>query len=914
MLAVVIMDHTTESGLSDVPLEQLLKELPVEDSDLVPLTVLVERITNNAYQTIQSLSDTLPSLPSDAKRVKIFRTALELRRLFIKLLVIVRWSKDVDLFNRVRNVVALLVEQQWAHEDVFSGLTQVRKIMPNARISDADFVTAIDVLRTGTYRRLPSCIKDSAVSPKPIDNEEALHTLANLDNVLQIRFTCSDYVPMGLRLQCIQDGKAYLEAPDLYKMCLTVSGPEEHDRWWLLDFEFLDKLGQQESLVPNLTEPFLEHVLESAELILSSQYNKEDQSTLMRLHDMLEQEALQRQLHILHHQTQRMAQFNWGKNIRYSLDPMAHILEVYYWVSHSEGMKDKTKLQGRLGLQIVSQPLKGQGRILSDILSGNQSPIHQNNIQVQWHIDPSLQIYLSSKEKECKLECLDMETLLLKCISMHTLALMKHLKSDVQSHEGLGAGNPSLCRLCTHNDSGYGPRYSLELRLSDTVHVMMYIPTISGKIGLRLLDRNENRNNMILSLSQSQNATLQRMADQIQADLSSFADTLFTFRLQCLTRSLQLQISWLRLPCSTSIALRTEELKKLSLQNGRPLLYVPLGIVPGYYLMLYFAPDQQLGMAMVLIASVIENGKALQVINSVKWLEKTYLSLFIVSGASLINRPIPPEGDSTAKDRIRTEELELALNYCLAIVVYSHLEEQLRLKLVPFTLVGGTTSSPSPPTSGHDPLLPSLCVQSKKLLPSFEDLVSPNMSLQLCDWWLPSKRRVVISLKVRLNGEFNMEEVQLYDGMVLNLQTGILTFSCYDLTAALIKFQQSWDQIARMCTLINTSTIWNQSDFHVSLESLALQQVKFVYGPEGYGKDHKRYTIQVTFEKMDRANPARYTLEFGLQTNDKNHNERKAINPHQHILKILERNLNSLDNNTDIVWQLMFQVRTSKIF
>ena len=145
------------------------------------------------------------------------------------------------------------------------------------------------------------------------------------------------------------------------------------------------------------------------------------------------------------------------------------------------------------------------------------------------------------------------------------------------------------------------------------------------------------------------------MADQIQADLSSFADTLFTFRLQCLTRSLQLQISWLRLPCSTSIALRAEELKKLSLQNGRPLLYVPQGIVPGYYLMLYFAPDQQLGMAMVLIASVIENGKALQVITSVKWLEKTYLSLFIVSGASLINRPIPPEGDSTAKDRIRTE-------------------------------------------------------------------------------------------------------------------------------------------------------------------------------------------------------------------------------------------------------------------
>lgn len=73
-----------------VTLEQLLQELPLEDGGLVPLAVIVERITNSAYQVIQSLSDTLPSLSSDAKRAKIFTTALELRRLFVKLLVIVR--------------------------------------------------------------------------------------------------------------------------------------------------------------------------------------------------------------------------------------------------------------------------------------------------------------------------------------------------------------------------------------------------------------------------------------------------------------------------------------------------------------------------------------------------------------------------------------------------------------------------------------------------------------------------------------------------------------------------------------------------------------------------------------------------------------------------------------------------------
>ena len=194
-----VMSH--QNSEARVTLEQLLQELPLEDGGLVPLAVIVERITNSAYQVIQSLSDTLPSLSSDAKRAKIFTTALELRRLFVKLLVIVRWTKDANLLHRARNVVALLVEQQWAHEDAFSGLTQVRKILPNARMSDADFVTAIDVLCTGTYQRLPASIKDSTVMPTPLNNEEARSIMANLDRILRARLAWTESIPMKLRLQ-----------------------------------------------------------------------------------------------------------------------------------------------------------------------------------------------------------------------------------------------------------------------------------------------------------------------------------------------------------------------------------------------------------------------------------------------------------------------------------------------------------------------------------------------------------------------------------------------------------------------------------------------------------------------------------------------------------------------------------------
>ena len=100
------------SGVPDIPKEKLLAELPLEQTDLLPLAALVERLANNAYQTLQSLGEVLPSFPNDVRKAKIFSTALELRKQFIKLLVIVRWSKDAEQLNRARNVVALLVDQQ----------------------------------------------------------------------------------------------------------------------------------------------------------------------------------------------------------------------------------------------------------------------------------------------------------------------------------------------------------------------------------------------------------------------------------------------------------------------------------------------------------------------------------------------------------------------------------------------------------------------------------------------------------------------------------------------------------------------------------------------------------------------------------------------------------------------------------
>ncbi|SOV06348.1 related to RNA polymerase II mediator complex protein pmc1 [Ustilago sp. UG-2017a] len=250
--------------IENIPLVQLEQELPLEETDLVSLAALVERLANYGYESLQNLAETLPSLPSSSKRAKIFNTALDVRKQFIKLLVLSRWSKDVTDLQKARNIIALLSEQQWQHEDVFAGLTDIRKILPNARMRNADLPTAIDVLQTGTYRRLPSSIKDMAVAPKPFTDEQALAIVARLEDALRTRMACREYIPAPLSDYSIRDGQVHFRVQGLFEAALTassggrdeeadshvqsaMSGADEaattgdasaEDRWWLLDLSF----------------------------------------------------------------------------------------------------------------------------------------------------------------------------------------------------------------------------------------------------------------------------------------------------------------------------------------------------------------------------------------------------------------------------------------------------------------------------------------------------------------------------------------------------------------------------------------------------------------------------------------------------------------------------------------------------
>lgn len=887
---------------------ELLAELPVEQADLLPLNVLVERITNNAYQTLQSLTDTLPALSSDAKKAKVYTTAIELRKQFIKLLVIVRWSKDADLLNKARNVIALLVDQQWAHEDVFSGLTQVRKILPNARIFEADLVTAIDVLRTGTYTRLPTSIRDTAVPKAPMSDKEALEVLRSLDQVLTVRLTCTETVPKGLALCRIQDGKAYFRAAGLYEACLTTSGATDDDRWWLLDVTFADTPTDDDGdMAEELTKPYLEGIFASSDALLAPEdRTQETEPPLVRLHAFLEQQTLQRQLHILYYQLQRVERFHWSGNVRFSLDASAHVFEIQYWSMYGGGATGHAQtsplhrglLQGKLRLQLHTETWSGAKKVLAELLAGEHTGPGQNSIVVAWETDPSIQAAVDDLPA-LRLVHLEVETLLLDAIDRHALALMRLFQQQMLEHPGLAGGISGFAVLHSHPDTGFGPRHSLEVHVTDTICIMLYVSTITGRVGIKSLDPLDNGDptNLTLSLSETKNAALQRMADAISADTAVLVPTLAKFRLQSLTKELELQASWLGLPYVASLSLRAGELDKIGLANGHPLLYLPLGILPTYYILVYFIPGQPITMAMLSVMPVVDGRKTQYVVSSVKWLDRASL-------AHLAERNAVAWAGKAAEVKVfgqdlASEELDLVFHYCVATVAYSHLEEQLRQELVPFVLVGTHDEPGEPPSSSTDPLLRSLDIGSAELLSPFAGLAKSPVSLQICDWWLPEQCRVEITLTMALQCEWDSEETHMLKDTTLNPHSGTLTYTARDLTSSITQFRQSWMQVARMGTLINSVATYTPSPaFHVALSHVEERKVALTYGSAATSDV---YTLSVLFPPTNGGlTPNTCRLEFGSKG--------PLTNPHRYVGRILENKVNTASNTPGEIWHGLLHV------
>jgi len=110
------------------------------------------------------------------------------------------------------------------------------------RERNPDLLTAISVLQTGTYTRLPTSITNAFKPVRRLTNRAILRTLRRLNRHLLFRLRCVDHLPPEVIIEAVHDGKVYFSAGGEHgwKAQMTVVGFGEGDdaRWWLTGVEW----------------------------------------------------------------------------------------------------------------------------------------------------------------------------------------------------------------------------------------------------------------------------------------------------------------------------------------------------------------------------------------------------------------------------------------------------------------------------------------------------------------------------------------------------------------------------------------------------------------------------------------------------------------------------------------------------
>ncbi|KAI9308076.1 mediator complex subunit MED14-domain-containing protein [Cunninghamella echinulata] len=339
--------------------------LPVEMAGMVPLRTLIGKMINKAHADLMTLTDTLPSMSDIERRRRILLYTTSTRSQFLKLTALVKWAENADNIQMCQNIMAFLANQNQVFQETVNYLHKNHVDLPRARVREFDIKTAIDILTTGTYQRMPTKFQDM-LPPPPLTDKEVLETFEKLNDVLRVRMLTTEALPSPMRKYKIENGRVYFSIENEFKVALTLMGKSDERKWWIVSLDILVhpaiggsaadvdislndyqkqrlRANAQRQLVPP-TSQTTEN--ESSVTDLNSNVNNitttnitssnESNSTplffpLINLYDYLHLFCLNMQLEIIYMQATMMAKSLWLDQLKIHMDSSRSNLTLVYW-------------------------------------------------------------------------------------------------------------------------------------------------------------------------------------------------------------------------------------------------------------------------------------------------------------------------------------------------------------------------------------------------------------------------------------------------------------------------------------------------------------------------------------------------------------------------------------------------------
>ncbi|KAH6569747.1 hypothetical protein BASA60_007403 [Batrachochytrium salamandrivorans] len=444
--------HQTTNGHGPTPPtsqddQELTKLLPDIPPTTFPFGELLDRTVQVSYLDLLNLAETLPSANNDERKKQLLHYCFAKRKLFTKLLVLLRANSKAKDILTCQKVHAFIDNQDNAFARAADDLFAIHNQMRAAKIANFDIQTAVDVLTTGAYQRLSKSLMPQLVPDAPLTSAEIDTTIERLGDLIRMRLMFEEVIPIPFRQNMkIEKGCVVFTVAGELTVTLTMVPDGSPQPWRVVDLQILSQsvpTGYGAGSVPNLQTQQIQKFKETAQKHLM-----EDNSSywpIVRLYEFIHKFNLTYQLHILSSQATYLSEDRWKDylNVEKSesflkLDFWRHLatqnVNREYYQLHISGTPPSSIYPPRSALSsgspddLQKEVCESLSRVVDDETKNNSLKISLFGIigTTIRNIDIPDHIFLNT-------EALDVEELLLKLTDHQSRAMICAMRDELLS-------------------------------------------------------------------------------------------------------------------------------------------------------------------------------------------------------------------------------------------------------------------------------------------------------------------------------------------------------------------------------------------------------------------------------------------------------------------------------------------------
>ncbi|WOK94298.1 hypothetical protein Cni_G03000 [Canna indica] len=207
----------------------------------VEFSALVRRAAEDSYLALKELVDRSRA-PEDQrsdseKKIDLLKFIVKTRQRMLRLHVLAKWCQQVPLIQYCQQLAATLSSHDTCFTQTADSLFYMHEGLQHARAPIFDVPSAIEVLLTGSYQRLPKCIEDLSIQ-STLPEDEQKPTLKKLDTILRSKLL-EVVLPKEVTEVTVSDGAAVLRVDGEFKVFLTLGYRGHLSLWRILHLELL---------------------------------------------------------------------------------------------------------------------------------------------------------------------------------------------------------------------------------------------------------------------------------------------------------------------------------------------------------------------------------------------------------------------------------------------------------------------------------------------------------------------------------------------------------------------------------------------------------------------------------------------------------------------------------------------------